>query len=197
MLKLMRIVRVMYSRLYENYTSLFGVEKRVISCFLYWHFGFWPLLETLYVANRLCAAFPCRFSCWQDTLLTYLRAVLEATAFMSIIWYFFLYPHGLHVRLAKIKAYNLSARSIFIPLLSGLSWRALYLSSFCSVYKPCSIGFATGGQGRTFFLWGGCMMVTITFMFSTLICDLLSVYQALQMCRWRFLEWNITKYWPC
>jgi hypothetical protein len=24
---------------------------------------------------------------------------------------------------------------------------------------PCSIGFATGGCGRTFFLWGGCMMM--------------------------------------
>ncbi|KAG0616937.1 hypothetical protein M758_5G153300 [Ceratodon purpureus] len=35
------------------------------------------------------------------------------------------------------------------------------LGSYCiyEYHLPCSIGFATGGQGRTFFLWGGCMMM--------------------------------------
>ncbi|KAH9554883.1 hypothetical protein CY35_08G086700 [Sphagnum magellanicum] len=35
------------------------------------------------------------------------------------------------------------------------------LGSYCiyEYHMPCSIGFATGGCGRTFFLWGGCMMM--------------------------------------
>lgn len=35
----------------------------------------------------------------------------------------------------------------------------IFYNSSCKLWQPCSIGFATGGSGRTFFLWGGCMMV--------------------------------------
>ncbi|KAG9148860.1 hypothetical protein Leryth_020821, partial [Lithospermum erythrorhizon] len=36
------------------------------------------------------------------------------------------------------------------------------LGSYCiyEYHMPCSMGFATGG--RTFFLWGGCMMVMLS-----------------------------------
>ncbi len=53
---------------------------------------------------------------------------------------------------------------IFLLLWSPFKWFSVWLFVFDKTLngcQPCSIGFATGGCGRTFFLWGGCMMVRI------------------------------------
>lgn len=39
---------------------------------------------------------------------------------------------------------------------------------YVSTLQPCSMGFATGG--KTFFLWGGCMMVSRFYIFVTTVC---------------------------
>ncbi|XP_022960956.1 uncharacterized protein LOC111461602 isoform X1 [Cucurbita moschata] len=59
------------------------------------------------------------------------------------------------------------------------------LGSYCiyEYHMPCSMGFATGG--KTFFLWGGCMMVSWFYIYVTTVCvryqAILTSFDLLQM----------------
>lgn len=62
-------------------------------------------------------------------------------------------------------------RSVLTSMFAGIfvNCFALYITNceicffFFKLLQPCSMGFATGG--KTFFLWGGCMMVIVLFSF--------------------------------